>query len=165
MVWLPRWAKFFLRDWWRYFEIEGVSSFKRWAGRATYAWKFPWPSLLPCGMNLLRLKPEKNRARRHDETMTEVKAMMELLKGFMPWLPSGLHPNITFSNHSCPARSYAILLHSNYHHLSCYIFKHLSVLFTIESSAPLTALDPSRPSANICRMNKWVIRSTLSSSD
>lgn len=33
------------------------------------------------------------------EKMTEMKAMMALLRPFMPWLPSGLYPNITFSNH------------------------------------------------------------------
>lgn len=32
------------------------------------------------------------------ETMTEMKAMMELLRDLMPWLPSDLYPNIT-SNH------------------------------------------------------------------
>lgn len=33
------------------------------------------------------------------EKMTEMKAMMVLLRPFMPWLPSGLYPNITFSDH------------------------------------------------------------------
>ena len=33
------------------------------------------------------------------EKMTEMKAMMVLLRPFMPWLPSGLYPNITFSGH------------------------------------------------------------------
>ena len=47
--------------------------------------------------------------------MTEMKAMMVLLRPFTPWLPSGLYPNITFSDNlkktkqtnkkhqSCPA--------------------------------------------------------------
>ena len=54
------------------------------------------------------------------ETMTEMKAMMELLRDLMPWLPSDLYPNITFSNHlvkkkknnqSCLAQPYAVFLH------------------------------------------------------
>ena len=32
------------------------------------------------------------------EKMTEMKAMMMLLRPFTPWLPSGLNPNITFSD-------------------------------------------------------------------
>lgn len=32
------------------------------------------------------------------EKMTEMKAMMVLLRPFTPWLPSGLNPNITFSD-------------------------------------------------------------------
>lgn len=48
------------------------------------------------------------------ETMTEMKAMTELLKDFMTWFPSGLYPNITFTQTnkhlvllSCPTLCYS----------------------------------------------------------
>lgn len=64
------------------------------------ALKLPWSSLLPCGMNLLILKLEKNKkqnkAKDMIEVMAELKAMIELLKGFMSWFPSELHLDINF---------------------------------------------------------------------
>lgn len=51
-------------------------------------------------MNLLILKPEeKNRVKDVIEVMTEIKAMIQLLKSFVPWFPSGLHPYISFPDY------------------------------------------------------------------
>lgn len=76
-----------------------------------------------------RKQTKKTEPKDMVEVITERKTMIALLKDFMPWFPSGLHLNITFSDHlirnktkqyktkhhSYPAQPYAIPLHSTYH--------------------------------------------------
>ena len=86
------------------------------------------------------------------EKMTEMKAMMVLLRPFMPWFPSGLYPNITFSGHlkkkksqSCPAQPYAVE-----HHLPCCIFRNC-LLYSLSYLQQLGELfSQSRPSVSTC---------------
>ena len=87
------------------------------------------------------------------EKMTEMKAMMVLLRPFTRWLPSGLHPNITFSDNlkkkkqkqSCPARPYAVE-----HYLPCCMFRNC-LLYSLSYLQHLGELfSQSRPSVSTC---------------
>lgn len=106
-----------LKDSWRYLKREGIFPSKRWAGMATEAPEIPMAIFAAMWNEPVDIKTRKKiRAKDVMEVMTEMKTMVELLKGFMPgfkpslvhhlpWLPGKKNQPLL----SCPTLCYSSL--------------------------------------------------------